>query len=212
MHLNSRRFLHIPTRLPLAVFGSPILIGGLLLAGCSSTPQDGHLPPKVTSSSISMPAAGKSKVVFLRPSSDGHVVDFGIHDGDRLIGRSVSSTYFTYECDPGHHVFSSSFGNMMILKADLLPDRIYYVNVRGQLRAFGPVWVRMEPVYPGGASIQWEKLPRIIEDLKENRVTNAEVEHDLTGIEKYKERMRKSENDPESQASLLPEHGQAAHL
>jgi len=65
---------------------------------------------------------------------------FAVHDGERLIGRSSSATYFIYECDPGQRVFSFSFGNLDILNADLLPDRIYYVKVMAVAQAWGPAW------------------------------------------------------------------------
>jgi len=180
------------------------LVSALLAAGCAST----HADKSAKSASIPTPPAGKSEVVFMRPGSDGKGIDFAVRDGDRLIGKSLSSTYFAYECDPGHHVFSSSFGNLTILSAELLPDRIYYVNVRGQLRAFGPVWVKMEPLYPDCAAMKWDKLPETLADLKETTVTSAEVEHDLKGIENYKERMKKYENDPQHNERILPEYGQ----
>lgn len=181
-----------------------LLLVTVFAAGCTSTAKTdvGKLW------GFGMPPTGKSKVVFIRPSSEGKAIDFGVHDGERLIGRSLSSTYFVYECDPGQHVFSSSFGNLAILYADLLPDRIYYVNVQGQLKAFSPVWVKLDALYPGCAAIKWEKISNILTKLKETTITSSEVEHDLTGVEKYKERMKKYENDAQPDPRILPEYGQ----
>lgn len=202
MHLTPKTTLH-------KVLRSQLLLASLLIVGCAST--DTEKGGK--SVSIPMPSAGKSRVVFVRANKEGGPIDFGVHDGDVLVGKLRDKTYFVYDCAPGHHVFSSSFGNLMILNADLSPDRIYYVHVRGQLRAWGPMWIKMDPIYPGCPGEQsWEKLPRTLGKLREYTVTSAEVEHDLKGIEKYKERMKKYESDPEANEKLLADHGQQSLL
>jgi hypothetical protein len=188
----------------IAVFGA--LLAAVILSGCAST---GHQDAGTLALDLSMPAPGKSKVVFIRPKSDVNALHFGVHDGERLIGRSSASTYFVYECDAGHHVFSSSFGNVGILNAELLPDRIYYVKVMGVLQSWGPAWVKMTALYPGGNGIDWAQMPNVLAELRKSIVSNDQVEHDRTGIEGYRERMKKYQSSAES---INPEYGQIAPL
>jgi len=175
--------------------------------GCASTPKSGlKLSPD-----LGMPAPGKSKVVFLRPGHAAYAVHFGIHDGDRLVGRSSSSEYFAYECDPGPHVFSASMDNLAFLDADLLPDHIYYVRVRAVMGLWIAA-VKMGPLYPGCPDIDWEKLPKIISGLEKTTITSADVEHDAKSIQGYLERLKSYQDKNKNGGKILPQYGQPAPL
>jgi len=190
---------------------------GLLLAlvmatGCASQANTGagnhasNLRPD-----LAMPAPGKSKVVFLRPGHFAWAVHFGVHDGERLVGRSSSSTYFAYECDPGHHVFSASMDNLAFLNADLLPDRIYYVRVKA-------VWgvniaaVKMFALYPGSADFNWTEIPKTLAKMAPEKVTDKAVQHDAEGSKAYMERLKKYQDEAQNGGTILPEYGQTTSL
>ncbi len=193
-----------------------IAFGLLLLTamvnGCASSSDTGSGKARPSlGADFAMPAPGKSKVIFLRPGHYGWAVHFDMHDGDRLIGKSSSSSYFPYECDPGHHVFSTSMETLAFLDADLLPDRIYYVRVRcvmGVLTAE----VKMYALYPGNTEINWQEMPQILTKLERENVTSEEVQHDATGAQHYMERLKKYQDESRNGGRILPEYGQPTSL
>jgi hypothetical protein len=160
---------------------------------------------------LELAAPGKSKVVFVRPGQFmGDGVDFNVHDGDRLIGVVPGSSYFVYDCEPGHHLFSASMEDIAIMEADLLADRIYYAKVSSQLG----VWisrVNMYSLHPHCAGDLWPQLPKILADVKETIVTPAAVADDQRGAANYMKRLEKHLSEHQgnpNREQILPEHGQ----
>ena len=95
------------------IFGLLLVIA--LVPGCASSRY--YAPGGKTALNVGMPAPGKSKVVFVRHERTlGKFINFSVHDQDRLIGILANSTYFAYECEPSHHLFSSSMENMAVLE------------------------------------------------------------------------------------------------
>ena len=192
----------------IAVFG--LLLVGVFVNGCASSPyyQEGGK----SALNLEMPASGKSKIVFVRPERfiplASKSVHYAIHDGDNLIGVLGDSTYFIYECEPGHHFFSCSMQDISTLEGDLLPNRIYYVRVR--IRPGSVMFVEMNAVYPGCPKNLWAKLPAMLHDAKETIITPEGIAHDKTGIENYHVHMntRLSEHSDNSVEKILPEYGQ----
>jgi hypothetical protein len=89
------------------LFALPVI--ALFEAGCASAYHEG----RDSAVDLKMPDPGKSEVVFVRPSQfAGSGVTFTVHDEAMPIGILPPSSFFTYECQPGHHVFSSSMENM----------------------------------------------------------------------------------------------------
>jgi hypothetical protein len=192
-----------------------LLLAAVMANGCASTPDTdtgGSKSASNLASDLAMPAPGKSKVVFLRPGTYAWPYHFGMHDGERLVGKSSSSSYFVYECDPGHHVFSTSMENMAFLDADLLPDRIYYVRVKAGMGMW-TARVNMYALYPGCAEINWRKLPRILGDLEKEHITEVDAQHDAEGITCYMDRLKKYQDEAKPGANkILPEYGQTTPL
>ena len=180
----------------LAVFGT----------GCASTGGG----PKGTAPNITMPPAGKARVVFLRPSSYAYAIHFGVHDGENLIGVMTASSYFTYDCEPGKHLFGTSMEDVALLDADLLPDRIYYVKVSAAMGAW-IAQVNMYSIHPNCAGNFWEKMPKALRGVRESHLSSAGIEKDKQGIAHYMERVNKAHpkylNNP-NREQILPEHGQ----
>lgn len=194
----------------IAIFG--LLLAALIVNGCASS--DGKAGLKL-GPDLGMPAPGKSKVVFLRPGHTAWAVHFRVHDGEKWIGRSSSSSYFVYECDPGRHFFSTSMDNVAFFNADLLPDRIYYVRVKAVMGLW-VAGVRMYALYPGCAEINWGKMPKILAELEEEGpITNEEQENDKVKLAGYMERVKAHQNNPEQDfdaEKVLPEFGQTTPL
>lgn len=178
----------------------PLVFG----AGCASTV---YTRGQKNALNLSMPAPGKAKVVFVRPSQFlAHAMRFHVHDEDRLIGVLSSSTFFVYECDPGPHVFSSSMENMAILEADLLPDRIYYAKLSAGMGAW-IARVNLYSLHPDCAGNLWPEMPKILGHVEETIATPEEVAADVKGAANYMERMKKYRSQPQSER-ILPDHGQ----
>ena len=187
-----------------------MLLGVLCLTGCASSK-----PPTAASlgPDFALPAPGKANVIFIRPGHFAYQFHFDMHDGGILIGRSSSSEYFAYECDPGHHVFSTSMENLAYLDADLSPGRIYYVRVRAKEGMWVSPRVKMMPLYPGCPDIDWAKLPEIVAGLERTApVTAEEAQHDKKGMDNYLVRLRSYQADHKNGGTILPEYGQTTTL
>jgi|GEM_PF-6945738 hypothetical protein len=186
-----------------------LLLATLVFTGCASTGGSSSGNTLVNmGSDFQMPSPGKTKVIFIRPGHLAYAVHFAVHDGERLIGISSSEEYFAYECDPGHHVFSASMDNLSFLDADLLPDRIYYVRAQAVLGMW-VAGVKMSPLYPGCANINWQKLPKIVSGLRRTTTLSSEaVENDSKNIEGYMKRLKSYQDRSKDGGKILPDYGQ----
>lgn len=157
-----------------------------------------------------MPSPGKAKVVVFRPDSNGGI-DVGVHDGEQLVAKLPGKSYTVYECAPGQHLFSGSFGNLDILNANLSPERIYYVQAGMVVQMFGPAHIKLSPMKPDTA--EWRKMAQVLPRLEKRVVTPVEAERDRKGIERYMERLKFYQNKSGAVfESILPEYGQTTLL
>ena len=76
------------------------------------------------------PSSGKSLVYFARFNGTGAVINFKYFDGDKYLGKMNGVNYFTYECDPGQHLFWVSAENRDYITGDLKADATYILEVR----------------------------------------------------------------------------------
>jgi len=189
-----------------------LLLAGLIMigisaSGCASTGATG----RKEAANISMPPAGKSRVVFVRPGGMAASITFNVHDGGQLAAVMPYDAYGVYDCEPGHHLFSASMEDVAMLEANLLPDRIYYAKVSAAM-GFVIAQVNMYSLYPGCAGNYWAKLPKVLRSLRETKVTPEYIEKDAQGITRYKERIEKYYNEKylpnPKREQILPEHGQ----
>ena len=91
------------------------------------------------------PTEGKSLVYFVRFSGTGALINFKYFDGETYLGKANGVHYFTYECDPGEHVFWAASENRDFVKGNLKPNVTYVVEVRPTMGAFKAA-VRLHPV------------------------------------------------------------------
>ena len=75
------------------------------------------------------PAPGKALIYFVRSQIMGAAVKVKLYADGKFLGIVMSHTYIPYECDPGKHEFIAAAENAGFLEADLLPDKIYIVQV-----------------------------------------------------------------------------------
>jgi hypothetical protein len=185
-----------------------VLIWAILGAGCAHTE---YATGRKSALKMEMPAPGKAKVVFVRPGQfAGAGITFAVHDETRLIGILPNKSFFEYECEPGHHIFSTSMENLTFLEADLLADHIYYAKVSASMGAW-IARVNMYSLHPGCAGDLWPKMPSILRSLEQTTVNPGTIEHDATGAANYAERLAKYRAEPQAKGeAILPEHGQAS--
>jgi hypothetical protein len=186
-----------------------LLLAGLGCGGCaSSTGTTGGQG----ASSITLPASGQAKVIFVRPSPTGRgsATTFRIHEGEVLIGILPHKSYFVYECSPGRHIFSTSYEDVALLEANLLANRIYYIEVAARV-GWVTEQVDMISIHPGSRSKTWSRLPQILPKLRETAVSPELAAHDRTGIANYLTRIDKYYREkylPNSNRDqVLPEYG-----
>jgi hypothetical protein len=96
------------------------------------------------------PADGKSLVYFVRFSGVGALINFKYFDAEKYLGKMNGVNYFTYECDPGKHIFWVASENRDYVTADLKPNATYIVEVRPTMGAFKAA-VQVHPIAPDDA-------------------------------------------------------------
>lgn len=82
------------------------------------------------------PASGKALIYFVRSQVMGAAVKVKLYADGKFLGIVMSHTYVAYECDPGKHEFIAAAENAGFLEADVLPDKIYIVQVSIHVGAF----------------------------------------------------------------------------
>ena len=125
-----------------------------------------------------------AKIVFLRPTegllSAYHI---GIYDENELIGILPSLSYFTYNAQPGKHIFGSLyFFRTDFLEADIEAGKTYYVFCGLYDSFLGGAHPKMTAIKKGSAN-----MPKVSGWLYKLRRTELSAE----GIEFYKARSDK---------------------
>jgi hypothetical protein len=125
-----------------------------------------------------------ARIVFLRPTegllSAYHI---GIYDENKLIGILPSLSYFTYNAQPGKHIFGSLyFLTTDFMEADIEAGKTYYVFCGLYDSFFGGTHCKITAVKKGSAN-----MPKVASWLYKLRRTELSAE----GIEHYKVRRDK---------------------
>ncbi len=100
-----------------------------IFAGCATTE---HMTALEGEAKLA-PDPGKSMVVFMRPSSFGGAILSTVYDGMDYIGTVPANTRFSYQTDPGEHMFMVIGESADFMKADLAPDKTYYARVAARM-------------------------------------------------------------------------------
>jgi hypothetical protein len=81
----------------------------------------------VPTQTIKDAAPDHALVTFIRATSFGGAIDFGIWDSDQLVGVLDPKTYIQYKAAPGEHVFLARAENWSYVKANLEAGKKYYI-------------------------------------------------------------------------------------
>ena len=131
------------------VFVGFIAMTLLLVAGCGT-------PVMRNTTTIHQPGGDYALVTFLRPTSFGGAINFGLWDGDQFIGIINAKRVVQYRAAPGQHLFLARAENWSYLEATLEAGKQYYVIGK----VFPGVWkarVALSPVVKD-AEVTAEKL------------------------------------------------------
>lgn len=79
------------------------------------------------------PAADKSMVIFMRPSSFGGAILATVYDGMDYIGTIPANSKFAYQTEPGEHMFMVIGESADFMKAELAPGKTYYSRVAARM-------------------------------------------------------------------------------
>ena len=125
--------------------GFILIISSLLLACAAKMPRE--IAEVDVTARVSRPSPGKSLIFFVRTAKFGALVPSPLFDGDKYIGTIAmeydpktavkKKNYLAYQTDPGKHVFMTYSEIGDFLPAELLPDKIYFVQVRPVMGAMG---------------------------------------------------------------------------
>ncbi len=79
------------------------------------------------------PTKGKALVYIIRGNSIGNGYNIRVYDGKRFLGPLPGRAYFTYECEPGEHLFWAASENRDFVEANLSANKIYVIDLRAKL-------------------------------------------------------------------------------
>jgi hypothetical protein len=69
----------------------------------------------------------------MRSNDLGGAINFRVYDNDLFLGALPSRAYFTYECDPGEHLFWAASENRDYVEANLEVDKTYVIDLRAKI-------------------------------------------------------------------------------
>jgi hypothetical protein len=111
----------------------------------------------VTVPKVELPEPGFALVTFIAETRVMGPKQFGLWDGENLIGVVTPKTYIQYKAAPGKHLFLGRAENWTICEADLEAGRNYYIMAN----AFMGVWkarVAFDPVRKGDANVTDDQI------------------------------------------------------
>ena len=134
-----------------------LFVALIMLTGCA-----GSSPYMRKATPVEELSSGKTRVYFMRPSGLGFAIHFQIWDRYRLIGLSQAKSYFTYECEPGKHLFIGRAENKRAVEADLEAGKSYYIITQVNIGAWK---ARMAFIPVTRGSEFWDKVEQYKKEL-----------------------------------------------
>lgn len=95
-----------------------------------------------------IPSPGKALIYFARTQNFGGAISVQLVADKKPLSWIRRKTFVVYECDPGKHEFASISEGGALLDADVLADRIYYVQLAIHM-GFGRARSHFEVIRPG---------------------------------------------------------------
>lgn len=157
---------------------------------------------------IAKPETGKSLLYFVRSTGTGALINFKYFHGDQYLGKFSGMNYFTYEVEPGEHVFWVGAENRDFIEATLEADQVYMIEVRPMMGAIKAA-VKLFPVDPLDEKTV-KRLNKIFEKKPPALLDSAEFSDEAESLNFYIENgMKKYQSDLEKGKTiqeLTPAH------
>ncbi len=142
-----------------------LVIFALGAGGCASQ----HMKPVPENEVVTKPSAGKSLVIFLRPSSFGGAIQSTLYDNDEYIGTLSAKKQIAYETQPGEHLFMVVGESADFMRANLLADKTYYAAVVARMG----VWKARFSFRPQNGQISQEEMQQWIAGTQQVRIDDT---------------------------------------
>lgn len=141
----------------------------VFLTGCKSS-----IMTKVQPVNVSTIDENSALVTFVRPSSYGSAIQFGVWDSETFVGVVSGKSYVQYKATPGKHLFLARAENWSCVEADLEAGKSYFIVTAVRMG----VWkarVALEPVTRAG-NVSEEQINKWLTKLNATAVDPAQVE------------------------------------
>jgi len=184
----------------------------LLLSGCAGTVKNMRVVP--LDQVATAPEEGKSRIVFMRPSSLGYAIQssvFEIKKGNpSLVGIVAAKKKLSYSLEPGKHLFMVVGESADFMSAELKADKTYYALVTPRMGLWKARF-SLKPIHSGELnSSEFKEWQANGEWVEKSPASDNWAMSNMPSIQsKYKEYyadwMSKS---PVERPKLLPQDGQ----
>ncbi|MGF1554865.1 hypothetical protein [Paucihalobacter sp.] len=131
---------------------------------------------------LKKPSEGKALVYIMR-SNTGDGLNFRVYDKEIFLGALPPRAYFTYECDPGEHLFWAASENRDYVEATLEAGKTYVIDLRSKIGVFIAA-VGVEPYSPDNQK-HVKRVQKVInKHINANVVDQNRSEEKIENIEK----------------------------
>lgn len=187
-----------------------IFVAAVALGGAPATASDKYVVHDDMKMDPSRrPAPGKALVYFVRTQVFGAAISVQLVADKKPLGWTRAKTFVIYEGDPGKHEFASISEGGALLEADLLPDKIYYVQLAIHMGGFR-ARSHFEVIRPGSEAMDEFMARR--QDLRAITLTDEGLRWFEKEREEIERTIARERKDAEEIAVLKPEDGFDAPL
>ncbi|MCC1483301.1 DUF2846 domain-containing protein [Winogradskyella immobilis] len=152
---------------------------------------------------LEKPSEGKALVYIMR-SVDlaGGGLNFRVYDKDIFLGALPSRAYFTYECDPGEHLFWAASENRDFVEATLEANKTYVIDLKAKIGVFIAA-VGIEPYSPSNKK-HVKRINRVLKKHINAKIAkSSRTEEKKENIEKAMEAYNRIKNNKNSKIKKL---------
>lgn len=151
---------------------------------------------------LKKPSVGKALVYIMRSNDLGSSINFRVYNKDVFLGALPSRAYFTYECDPGEHLFWAASENRDFVEANLEAGKTYVIDLRAKIGLVITA-VGVEPYSPDNET-HVKRIEKVLKKhINANVVDENQTQEKIENIEKALEAYNKIKDDKNSKIKRL---------
>ena len=129
-------------------------------AGCAGV---SHMTTVPAEEQVQEAEPGKALVYFIRATTLGGGIPAYLYDGEKYVGTVLPDSHIGFQAAPGEHMFMLTGDTADFMRADLLPDKIYYVVVEPYM---GYITYRFA-LRPMNGQVSQEKIDKWLESTRQ---------------------------------------------